>query len=389
LHIEAGPVRVQPAEQAIRPATICHLLHGLRVGGAEVLAARLARQLRNRYQFMFACLDEIGSLGEELRSEGFCVYLLGRRSGIDWRCSWRLSRFLRSEKVDLLHAHQFTPFFYAMTGRFMRKTPAVLLTEHGRHFPDYPRMKRRVINRLWLRSRDRVVAVGQAVRQALIDNDGFQTKHVGVIYNGVDGSLFGGDDNDRELIRRELDIGVDDFLLIQVARLDYLKDHATAVRALARVVQGLPSARLILVGEGPERQKIVADIERAGMQNHVRLLGLRTDIARLLRAADVFLLTSISEGIPVTLIEAMAAGIPVVSTNVGGIPEVVVDEQTGLLAPSGDDAALAERVLRLRADSLWRKSLAEAGRERALSMFSEPQMHSQYVRLYDEMLMAR
>src|SRR5262245_8575852 len=94
--------------------TICQLLHTLNVGGAEVLAARLARQLRDKYRFIFMCLDELGTLGQQLREEGFPVFVLERRPGVDWRCVPRLAKLLRRENVDLVQAHQYTPFFYAM-----------------------------------------------------------------------------------------------------------------------------------------------------------------------------------------------------------------------------------------------------------------------------------
>src|SRR5580704_2102906 len=96
------------------PATVCQLLHTLHVGGAEVLAARLARRLRDRCRFVFACLEERGTLGEELQQEGFPVEVLGRQPGLDLRCAWRLGRWLRRQRVDVLHAHQYTPFFYAI-----------------------------------------------------------------------------------------------------------------------------------------------------------------------------------------------------------------------------------------------------------------------------------
>ncbi len=136
-------------------------------------------------------------------------------------------------------------------------------------------------------------------------------------------------------MRRELGIDPAAPLAIQVARLDYLKDHCTAIRAAARVRKQLPGFRLLLVGEGPERPKIEAEIEALGLEDAVLMVGLRTDVRRLLAAADLFLLTSISEGIPVTLIEAMGARLPVVSTAVGGIKEVVIAEETGLLTKVG------------------------------------------------------
>jgi glycosyltransferase involved in cell wall biosynthesis len=364
---------------------VCQVLHNLRVGGAEVLAARLARGLSDRARFLFACLDELGTLGEELRRDGFPVHVLGRRPGLDWRCSYRLARLLRREQVDVIHAHQYTPFFYASTARLLCRRPAVIFTEHGRHFPDYPRRKRLLANRLLLRRRDRAVGVGEAVRRALVVNEGLPAGRVGVIYNGIDLAPYARSPRDRGAARREMGVGPDDLVLLQVARLDYLKDHATAVRTLARVARGRPDARLVLVGEGPERGRIEEQARQSGVGGKVRLLGLRQDVARLLAASDLFLLTSISEGIPLTLIEAMAAGVPVVSTRVGGVPEVIEDGVTGLLAPSGDHEALAGHVLRLAGDEALRRRLAASGRERARAVFAEERMQAAYLRLYREM----
>ncbi len=365
--------------------TVCQLLHGLRVGGAEVLAARLARQLRGAYRFVFACLDELGTLGEQLRDDGFTVEVLGRRPGLDWRCARQIRAFLWRERADLVHAHQYTPFFYAAVARMPGRRSPVLMTEHGRHFPDYPRPKRMLANRFLLARRDRVVGVGCAVRDALIANEGMPARRIGVIYNGIDLAPFADASHHRGAVRRELGLGPDDLAIFQVGRLDPLKDHATAVRTIGRLVNRHPGARLLLVGEGPEEAAIRELVRQRDLTADVRFLGLRTDVARLLSAADLCLLTSVSEGIPLVLIEAMAAGLPVVSTNVGGVPEVVEDGRTGLLAPSADDAALADKVLRLASDPALRESMGRAGRERAGALFSERRMHEAYLRLYGEM----
>lgn len=367
-------------------ATICQLLHGLKVGGAEVLAGRLARQLRDRFGFLFVCLDELGTLGEELRAEGFPVHVLGRRPGVDCGCPLRLARLLRRERVDLLHAHQYTPFFYGVTARLLCRRPPVLFTEHGRWHPDRPRRKRLVANQLLLERRDRVVGVGEAVRRALVENEGIPAGRVGVIYNGIDLGAYPNGVERRLAVRREIGVEAGDFLIVQVARLDPLKDHLTALRTLERVARRRPDARLVLAGEGPQLPLLREFIAERNLAARVRLLGLRTDVPRLLAAADLFLLTSVSEGIPLTLIEAMAAGLPVVSTRVGGVGEVVADGETGLLAPAGDDAALAENVLRLADDGELRRRLGRQGRERAAARFSEAQMVQRYADLYQEML---
>jgi glycosyltransferase involved in cell wall biosynthesis len=386
----SAPLATAPVSSHVpRKPTICQLLHSMNVGGAEVLAARLARQLDDRYRFLFVCLDELGMLGRELRDEGFPVHILGRRAGFDYRCMVRLARLLRCEAVDLVQAHQYGPFFYGVSARLLCRRPAVLFTEHGRHFPDYPRRKRIIANRLLLRSRDRVVGVGEAVRRALIENEGIPESRVAVIYNGIDLSRFDAANSDRTHVRRELGLGNEDFVVLQVARLDYLKDHATAIRTMERVCRQKPSVRLVLIGDGPERDTIRILIARHGLEKHIRCLGLRTDVPRFLRAADAFLLTSISEGIPLTLIEAMAATLPVVSTDVGGVREVVANGQTGLLAPSGDDNALASAVLCLAGDLALCRDLGMRGRERAHRFFSEVQMHDRYDQLYQSMLAAR
>ncbi len=368
---------------AAKPIAVCQLLHTMNVGGAEVLAARLVRRLRSDYRFCFACLDEVGPLGQQLRAEGFPVHLIGRQPGLDWRCPLRLAEVVRSEGIDVVHAHQYTPFFYGLTARLRGPRRPIVFTEHGRHQPDYPRRKRMIVNRLLLSRRDRVVGVGAAVRDALVANEGLPRDRVGVLYNGIDVDAFSAA-SDRASARTALGAAPGELTLLQVARLDYLKDHATAVRTLARVVAQRPEARLVLVGDGPERPAVEAAARAAGVDGKVRWLGTRHDVARLLPGADVFLLTSLSEGIPLTVLEAMAAGLPIVATDVGGLAEVVAHGDTGFLAPARDDEALAGLVLRLADDADLRRRMGHAGRTRVKERFDEPRMCADYGQLYEE-----
>jgi glycosyltransferase involved in cell wall biosynthesis len=385
--IAAAPAQVTSAPSAHRPV-VCQVLHTLQIGGAEVLAARLARRLSDRFKFVFACLDELGTLGAELRGEGFTVEVLGRKSGLDVGCVRRLAGFACDQRANLLHAHQYTPFFYARAPGWIGRRPPVMFTEHGRFYPDLPNRKRMVFNRLFLRRNDRVVAVGESVKRALINNEGIPASRIEVIYNGVRMDEFQADARARQTVRAELGLTPADRVAILVARLDYLKDHSTALRTAERASRQIPGFRLLLVGEGPERPKIEAEIDERGLHGTVLLLGLRTDVRRLLTAADVFLLTSISEGIPVTLIEAMGAELPVVATAVGGVAEVVLPEQTGVLAPSGDDAALAAGLVHIFHDRDAARGLGIAGRRRAIEMFSEEEMHESYAAAYRELLLA-
>lgn len=373
------------------PVLIAHVLHRLYLAGAEVLAAALARRLGNPSgrQFMFLCLDEIGPMGKQLAEEGFKVVDLGRRPGVDLSVAGKIRRLVAEHRITLLHAHQYTPFFYAALSRGLGRRPRVLFTEHGRHFPDSRRPKRVLANKFFLRSQDRVTAVGRFVKQALVDNEGIAANRIEVVYNGIDPGSFTLDPEQarqaRGQIRRELNIADDQPVVLQVARFHPVKDHATAIGALKHALAGVPNAVMVLVGDGelqPAIEKLVADL---GLGASVRFTGVRSDIPRLMAAADVFTLSSLSEGISVTLLEAMAAGLPIAATAVGGNPEVVAHEQSGLLSPRSDAAALGVHFVRLLQDPALRGRMAAAGRIKLLATFTQESMHLRYARIYEEM----
>lgn len=367
--------------------TIGHVLHRLDRAGAEVLAGDLARRLGDRYRSVFLCLDGIGPLGEQLISEGFEVLALGRRPGLDLKVAGRLRAAAKRHSIALLHAHQYTPFCYAALSRRLSASPPILFTEHGRHYPDERKTKRAWANRWLLKPTDRVSAVGQFVKQALIDNEGIAEGRIEVIYNGIDPDAFPPADTNARARAREL-IGVDDDapLIMQVARFHPVKDHELSVRAFKQVVAHMPAARLCLVGDGGERPAIEALAAELGIHDQLMFLGVREDVSDLLPGADVFMLSSKSEGVSVTLLEAMATGLPIVATDVGGNAEVVEHDVTGLLSPREDDKALAENLVSLIRDPARRGAFGRAGRSRLLETFTQDRMHRQYAELYGRIL---
>jgi N-acetyl-alpha-D-glucosaminyl L-malate synthase BshA len=375
-----------------RKPTIAHVLHRLYLAGAEVLAADLARRLRGQYDFVFLCLDEVGPLGEQLRDEGFTVIDLHRKPGVDMSVARRLRKAVREHRIDLLHAHQYTPFFYSAASRgllgSLRSRPPILFTEHGRHYPDVRRPKRVLANRFMLRPRDRVTAVGNFVKHALIDNEGISEDRIEVIYNGIDAARFSHSDDAslRTRVRAELAIAADTPVVLQVARFHTVKDHATAVRAFAVARQQVPGALLLLVGDGDKRDEIESLAKELGIGGAVRFLGVRKDIPRLMAASDAFMLSSVSEGVSVTLLEAMGCELPIATTNVGGNGEVVIDGDNGLLSPRGDAPSLGTNLTRLLTTPSMRQQMGAAGRARLLAMFTQQQMHQRYEQVYKQML---
>lgn len=249
---------------------------------------------------------------------------------------------------------------------------------------------RRIANKFLYRRSDILTAVGKQVLNALRDKEGYPGKKIQVIYNGIDpdeyDNLNSANENDtRESVRKEFNIPDDVFTIIQVARLDPIKDHITALRVIAKLKQMIPNVRLIIVGDGCERERIDRLINQHNLSNEIIMTGARQDVARLLKGADAFLLTSLSEGIPVTFLEAMAARLPIVSTNVGGCNEVIINGQTGFLAPVSNPVSLANALRLLAMEPNLATSLGNAGRARLLEMFTQCQMHDSYANLYNEL----
>ncbi|MCA9057883.1 MAG: glycosyltransferase [Planctomycetaceae bacterium] len=367
--------------------TVCQVIHALGVGGAEVLVDQMVRLMSDEFRFVIAVLDDVGEIGQRLKDDGFIVHELHRQPGIDRGCAKRLRAFADQQRAGILHSHQCTPFFQSMLSRGLTGRRPVLLTEHGRHFPDLPSRKRSLVNRLLLRREDRIVGCGGAVAQALVSNEGLPEGRIEVIYNGVDlKSLRTASSDARQRVRAEFGYSDSDFVVVQIARLHELKDHQTALRAIDEARLLCPQIRLLIAGDGDCRGAIEQTIQQRGLENHVCLAGTRSDIADLLAAADVGLLTSISEGIPLTVIEAMAAHRPVVATAVGGIPEMIIDGHNGLLAPSGDASALAGHLLHLQQSPETSRLMGEAGAAVAQSRFSLQGMIQSYREVYREML---
>lgn len=376
--------------------TICHILHSLNIGGAEILAAQLGKSMaQHGFRTVYFCLDEDGTMADSLRTAGIPVEVLGRKPGLDRLCMRRMRHLWEKYHVDLVHAHQCTPFFYALGARWFQRKPPILLTEHGRFYPDAPSWKHAVFFRFMLGAQDHLVGVSQSVAEALILNEGLPRNRVKVIYNGIpdlSDNLSASDKSHVRIeVRNELHIPQDAFMVIHVARLDPIKNIPLALDAIHQLAQAQEKSKFkihyVIVGDGPEYETIRAKVLSLSMQEYVHFTGSRNDITRLLRAADVFLLTSFSEGIPVTILEAMRAGIPVISTAVGGIPEILTHAQTGLLAPSGDVSALHRCLETLLNNPVLRKNLSDAGYELFRRRFTQEHMNTQYLECYKNMLM--
>ncbi|WP_228714689.1 GT4 family glycosyltransferase PelF [Posidoniimonas corsicana] len=363
------------------------VMHTMQVAGAEVLVAEMARRLAPSIEATIICLDELGRLGALLQDEGIDVIALGRRPGIDLRMPGLISRIVRERGLRILHAHQYTPFFYAALAKLRGAKAKVIFTEHGRHYPDVVSWKRRWANRLLLsRFSDLTTACCQFAAEAVEKKDGFASRSVRVVPNGIDLNEFSALAVPQDLARQRLGLDPDLLYLSMVARFHPVKDHETLVRAFDKVSKAEPSARLLLVGEGPERQRIDSLVAEFGLSDRVEFTGVRSDVAAILSASDLFVLSSVSEAASLTLLEAMACGTPVVVTDVGGNPEIVRYGQDGLLIPRGDSGRMANAIIQLLRDPERRREMGVAARRRVAEEYDLAISLQRYVALYEQVL---
>lgn len=369
-----------------QPIRVGFVLHIMQVAGAEVLVAETIRRLAGRIEPTVLCLDGVGPLGDRLLSEGVPVVPLGRRPGRDWRLVWRLARELRDRRIDVVHAHQYTPFFYAALARVVsRRDARVILTEHGRHFPDLVSPLRRAVNRFALdHLADAVNACCGFSARALARVDGFSARRIEVLENGIELERYG-PAADRAALRRSLGLDPARRYVATVARFHPVKDHATLLRGFQHVATTRPDVDLLLVGDGPLRGDLEEQTHALDIAERVRFLGVRSDIPALLNAADLFALTSVSEAASLTILEAMASRLPVVVTAVGGNPEMVRDGVDGLLVPRGDARAAGAAMLRLLDDLPTAAAMGAAGRARVEQRYQLGQTVENYWRLYQRL----
>lgn len=362
---------------------VMQLVLSLVPGGTERLTVELATRLAGRFRMVVCCLNEAGDWAPEVTGRGIPLVTLGRQPGFHPSLGRRVAAVARAHGVRVIHCHHFSPFVYGWIAGLVDRRLRILYTEHGR-LSDAPAVtKRRIAHAVLSRLSGHSYAVSHDLRRYLIES-GFAPWKMSVIHNGIDpGPL--PDAMMRHEARLAFGLPPDAFVVGTVARLDPVKDLGVAIRAIADVRRTVPAALLAIAGDGPERGHLEAVVAEAGAGDAVRWLGYTPAARQLLAGCDVYLNTSVSEGISLTILEAMAAGLPVVATAVGGTPEVVMVDDTGLLVPSRTPSAVAAAILQLASDPARRAGMGQRARTRVEQAFSIDRMVEDYAREYERL----
>jgi len=300
---------------------------------------------------------------------------------LDWGCIRQLVKLVRQEKISLIHSHDDKTLLYSVILKYLIPGMRIMHTCHSHS--EYARETFRSSKAYWkFRLRKKILiwlmrqhtppelTISENTRQRLI-RGGLKQKNVIVLYNGIDVEHWKRS-NANPVLRKELGLSKDDLLIGTVARITYDKDLPTFFKVADKVTKQLPNVTFVIVGDGygDELQKAKNDVVTRGLENVVFFTGHRTDLLDIYSSFDLFLMTSHTEGLPNTALEAMALEVPVVSTAVGGVPELVLDCDNGLLCPVGDAEALADGVINLLQQPQRRLEMARKSRNRIEEKFN-------------------
>jgi len=374
---------------------ITHIIYRLDMGGLENGLVNLINRIpTERYRHAIICLTSYSEFYQRIQRSDVTVYALNKPSGNSPHTHYMLWRLLKQLRPDIVHTRNLAAL-EGMLPAFLARVPVRIHGEHGRDVGDLDGSNRKY--QLW-RSMlkpfvHHYIALSKDLERYLRERIHVPAAKIAQLYNGVDTELFHPARGGREPLPYLGFASPDAFVIGTVGRMQSVKDQLTLARAFVLLLQMAPQARqrlrLVMVGDGPLLPQVREILNRAGAGELAWLAGAREDVSQLMRTLDLFVLPSLAEGVSNTILEAMASGLPVVATAVGGNPELVEEGRTGTLVPRSDPQAMARAMLLYYADA---SECRRQGREARLSaerLFSMGTMVSSYLSVYDRMLARR
>lgn len=360
---------------------IMQVVLNLDCGGLEKLVIDLAETFnKTGFKTTICCLDKFGKLADQAKARGIELVLVGKKCGIDVTLPFRLANILKQERIDVVHTHNMSPLFYGTLAARLSRVPVIINTRHGR-------AKKSMVSYVW-NMNDAIIAISEDAKREMLKWNRIDTKKTRVIYNGIDIDKYSNNQDGNE-DKKALNIEPSTFVFGTVARLSPEKDQFTLIDAFSKVVNKIDDAKLIFIGDGILKEELVKYASKLGISDKVMFLGFRDDVYKVLPIFDIFGLSSLTEGISLTLLEAMAAGLPIVATNVGGNPEVIVNGTTGILVPPKRPVEMAEAIYNLLSDKKLAREMGEAGKRRVFEKFTLTRMSEEYIDLYKTCLIRR
>ncbi|NIM03269.1 glycosyltransferase [bacterium] len=356
--------------------TVLHIDSAKTWRGGQQQVLYLAQRLTD-YHNVIACPPQ-SLLAERAKAKGLEVLPVEMRGEWDLLAVCKLGKIIRKNSIRIVHLH--SPHAHAL-GLLAAKSGGNCKVVLSRRV-DFP-IKKNILSRLKYANVDRIIAISQRVKQVLMA-DGLAEEMVDVVYSGVDTDRFRKIKGD--YLISELALNKHKLRIGNIAALAWHKDHRTLVEAARIVVDEFPEVIFLIAGEGPLRREIEILIRKLSLEEKVKLLGFRQDVPEILSLLDLFVMSSSWEGLGTSLLDALASRVPVVSTNVGGIPEIVKDGVNGILVPPGNPGALARAIISLIRNRALAEQMAEEGFQLVNKKFSVDRMVQDTKKIYRHLL---
>jgi glycosyltransferase involved in cell wall biosynthesis len=367
----------------VKAINVMHVTYDMRIGGTEMVIKNIVENVTNKLITMsiFCIESPIGPWGEQLQSSGVALTCNARKPGIDLGLIFAIRVHIKAYNIDVIHCHQYTPWVYCALAAF-GLGKKVVFTEHGRFYPDTSSWKRRFINPILVKITSHITAISEATKQALVDYEFIPESAISVVYNGL--KLNNKNEADIANVRSQLHLKPDDLVFGTVARFDPIKNQVLMIKAFKSVNERSPESKLLMIGDGEMKSALVALVAKLNLQDSVIFTGYLSYPLDYLAAMDVFLLSSLSEGTSMTLLEAMAMGKPCVVTDAGGNSEIIVNQENGLVTANENAELFSQAMQTLALDSALRQKMGDAARVRFNTHFTAKSMNQKYYSLYED-----
>lgn len=360
---------------------ILHVTFNMGIGGTEqVIRQIIENSDQDRFTHEILCIDgQIGAIGQALKEKSIHIECTQRKAGTDLKLVFFIRNLIKQNKVDVLHCHQYTPYFYGALAAVGLATK-VIFTEHGRFFPDRHNPKRRLINPLLALATDHIIAISKSTADAVAEYEYIPRNKIKVIYNGI--GEIESKSLDRRALLTELDLEESSRYIGTISRLEPIKNQAMMINAFHKAKQMFPDLKLVLIGDGAKMQDLKKLTVSLGIEQDVIFTGFIDNPQRYITLFEIFLLSSFSEGTSMTLLEAMSLSKPCVVTDVGGNSEVIINKESGLVVLDNDVESFSKAIIRLLENKGEQKKFGRAGRTFFEKNFFVQKMISDYQKLY-------
>jgi glycosyltransferase involved in cell wall biosynthesis len=383
LHLDSNIVR----EENIK-INLLHIISSLQVGGAEKQVVKLLKELdRNKYRITLCCFRKGGLLESELEDEDINLVFIGMRLRYFYIALYKLVSLIKKEHIQIVHTHLYDCSFWGRIAAWIAGVPVIIVTEHGRGL--WKKRLHLIFERIADRFTDIKIAVSEDIRQIRIQRENTPKEKVVMVPNSINPNEYIVSKGTRKKKKKELGFKESDLVIGTIARFHDDKGLDNLLKAFVLVQEKIDNVYLTLVGDGQLRAYLENYAIKLGIVNKVIFAGICTDIASFLSIMDIFVNSSIREGISVSLLEAMAAKKAVVVTNVGGNPEVVNSNSVGIIVPPKNSKALADGIIYLLENKTLREKIGLKAHERIQMCFSLNMQAKKIEAIYEELLSSK